>query len=280
VNEGLPPHPPLPIRDRSSSSRPGGTGRHRRPVPSDLPPDAPALVVAAPGRDDEVPQDIARMLRVDNPQVDVRLVHLGDGIDGLAKELDEIAASRPQGAVSAVVAPLVTGPHPKVYRMVREAIAASGTQVMINPPLGPHPLIAEVMHIRLADAGLARADRVRLFNIASPVDGIIVLTAGGPEAVRAADTTAVLLAARLAIPVVAASVDDGPGPRDAAERLHKIGASRLAIAPCIIGPEADPAEVRAAAESIGAGCAQPIGAHTSLARLIIEAYGNTLYELE
>ena len=77
VNEGLPPHPPLPIRDRSSSSRPGGAGRHRRPVPSDLPPDAPALVVAAPGRDDEVPQDIARMLRVDNPQVDVRLVHLG-----------------------------------------------------------------------------------------------------------------------------------------------------------------------------------------------------------
>lgn len=280
VNDGLPSNPPLPIRDRSSSSRPGGSGRHRRPVPSDLPPDAPALVVVAPGRDEEVPEDIARMLRVDNPQVDVRLVHLGDGVDGLAKELDELAAARPQDAPAAVIAPLVTGPNPKVFRAVREAIAASGTRATVNPPLGPHPLIAEVMHIRLADAGLARADRMRLFNIASPVDGVVVLTSGGEEAVRAADTTAVLLAARLALPVVAASLDEGPRPGDAAERLHKIGASRLAVAPCIIGPEADFEQVRTAAMSIGAGCAQPLGAHTSLARLIIEGYGNSLHDLD
>jgi len=280
VNDGLPPNPPLPTRDRSSSPRPGGSGRHRRPVPSDLSPDAPALVVVSPGRDGEVPQDIASMLRVDNPQLDVRLVHLGDGVDHLTKELTELAATRPKDAQVAVVAPLVTGPHPKVFRAVREAVAASGTYAAINPPLGPHPLIAEILHIRLADAGLARADRMRLFNISSPVDGIVVLTSGGEEAVRAADTTAVLLAARLALPVVAASLDSGPQPQDAAERLRKIGASKLAVAPCIIGPEADEEQVRMAAESIGAGCARTLGAHTSLARLIVEGYGNSLHSLD
>ncbi|MEV5409965.1 hypothetical protein AB0K60_14145 [Thermopolyspora sp. NPDC052614] len=249
-------------------------------MPSDLSPDAPALVIASPGKDEEIPQDIASMLRVDNPQIDVRLVHLGNGVDCLTKELTEIAATRPRDAQAAVVAPLVPGPHPKVFRAVREAVAASGTHAAINPPLGPHPLIAELLHIRLADAGLARADRMRLFNISAPVDGIIVLTSGGEEAARAADTTAVLLAARLALPVVAASLDSGPHPHDAAERLRKIGASRLAIAPCIIGPEADHDQVRAAADSIGAGCAQSLGAHTSLARLIVEGYGNSLHSLD
>jgi sirohydrochlorin ferrochelatase len=249
-------------------------------VPTDLSPDAPALVIAAPGSGADVPAAIGSMLGLDHPQIDVRLVHLGDGVDAMAKELTAIAADRPLGARAAVVAPLVTGPHPKAYRVVREAIAASATRVTINPPLGPHPLIAEVLHIRLAEGELARADRVRLFNIAAPVDGVIVLTAGGEEAVRAADTTAVLLAARLALPVVAASLDAGPRAADAAERLRKIGASRLAVAPCIIGPEADPEQVRNAAQSIGAGCAGLLGAHATLARLIVEGYGNSLRNVD
>ncbi len=249
-------------------------------MPDEPAPDAPALVVAAPGDGGEVADAIVDMLCVDHPQLDIRLVHLGEGVEAMAKELTELAATRPEGARPAVVVPLVTGPHPKVYRTVREAVAASGGRSAIRPPLGPHPLIAEVLHIRLAESELARVDRMRLFNIASPVDGIIVLTTGGEEAVRAAETTAVLLAARLALPVVGASLDAGPRTADAAERLRKIGASRLAVAPCVIGPEADVKDVREAAASVGAGCAEPLGAHTALAKLIIEGYGASLYEID
>ncbi|HEY9524012.1 MAG TPA: hypothetical protein VIR33_12295, partial [Thermopolyspora sp.] len=112
---------PLPTRDRSSAARPGG--RHRRPVPNELSPDAPALVVAAPGDGDEVPAAIVEMLSLDYPQIDVRRVSLADGGDAMAKELTDLAADRPEGVLPAVVAPLVTGPHPKVYRAVREAVA-------------------------------------------------------------------------------------------------------------------------------------------------------------
>ncbi|MBX6385789.1 MAG: hypothetical protein IRZ07_22930, partial [Microbispora sp.] len=119
----------------------------------------------------------------------------------------------------------------------------------------------------------ARADRMRLFNVSSPVDGIIVATAGGGGAARGADATAVLLAARLTLPVVPAALDGQPSVRDAAERLRNIGANRLALVPYIIGPEAEPERITAAAASVGAGCAKPLGAHESVARMVCVRYG-------
>jgi hypothetical protein len=117
---------------------------------------------------------------------------------------------------------------------------------------------------------------MRLFNIATPVDGIIVATVGGQEAVRAADATVVLLAARLTLPVVAASLDASPGVGDAAQRLRNIGASRLALAPFLVGPEIDVHRITAAAASVSAGCAEPLGAHSSVAQLVALSYGSAL----
>ncbi|SDR28351.1 hypothetical protein SAMN04489764_4768 [Thermostaphylospora chromogena] len=266
----------LPIRERSSRA---ATGRHRRPVPAQLPPGAPALVLAAPGSGDEVSAEVASVVSVENPHVDVRLSYLADGVEGMAKQLAELAAERPEGALAAVVVPLVTGPYSRVYRTVREAVAQSGIRATVTDPLGPHPMLAEALHVRLADRGLARVDRMRLFNIAAPVDGVIVATAGGEEAARAAETTAVLLAARLALPVVAASVDSAPSIRDAAERLHRIGASKLAIAPYVIGPEADLEKVAAEAKAIGAGLADALGAHSAVAQLAAYQFGHALEEI-
>ncbi|ETK32619.1 sirohydrochlorin chelatase [Microbispora sp. ATCC PTA-5024] len=278
MNEGHEDPPKLPTRERSS--RPG-TGRHRRPLPADLPPDAPALVLAVPGRAGDsadagadVAAEVASIIRLDNPQIDLRLVSLGDGGADLAKEFSAIAAERAADGPAAVVVPLVTGPHPRVLRAVRDAVTQSETGVRITEPLGPHPLLAEALHVRLAEAGLARADRMRLFNVTSPVDGIIVATAGGDEAARGADATAVLLAARLTLPVVPAALDGVPSVRDAAERLRKIGANRLAMVPYVIGPEADHERITAAAEAIGAGCAAPLGAHEAVARMVCVRYGS------
>ncbi|MDF5752278.1 CbiX/SirB N-terminal domain-containing protein [Spongiactinospora sp. TRM90649] len=265
----------LPIRERSP--RPV-TGRHRRPVPAQLPPNAPAFVLAVPGSGDEVSAEVASALIVENPHVDVRVAHLEDGAECVAKQLAELADERPEGATAAVVVPLVTGPYPRVFRIIREAVAQSGVHVIITDPLGPHPMLAEALHVRLADKGLARADRMRLFNIGAPMDGVIVATAGGDEAARAAETTAVLLAARLAVPVVAAAIDASPSIGDAAERLHRIGASKLAIAPYVIGPEGDLGKVATAAEAIGAGFSEAIGAHSAVVQLAASNYGGCLEE--
>ncbi|GII67433.1 hypothetical protein Skr01_75180 [Sphaerisporangium krabiense] len=273
MNDGHHVPQELPVRERSFRT---SSGRHRRPVPAHLPPDAPALVLAAPGTGGDVATAVKTIVSVDHPQLDVRLVNLGDSKASLAETLTECAAKRPAGAPAAIVVPLVTGPHQQVYRAVREAVAESDVVTTIADPLGPHPLLAEALHVKLSESGLARADRMRLFNIAAPVDGIIVATVGGPEAVRAADATVVLLAARLTLPVVAASLDASPGVGDAAQRLRNIGASRLALAPFLIGPEVDPHKITKAAESVGAGCSDPIGAHSAVAQLVALSYGSSL----
>ncbi|GII57436.1 hypothetical protein Pth03_58250 [Planotetraspora thailandica] len=242
-----------------------------------MPADAPALVLAVPGKAEDVATEVASVIQLDNPQIDLRLVSLGDGGADLVSEFSAIAAERSGDGPAAVVVPLVTGPHPRVVRAVRDAVTQSEATVRVTEPLGPHPLLAESLHIRLSEAGLARADRMRLFNVTSPVDGIIVATAGGDEAARDAErSVVVLLAARLTLPVVSAALDGVPTVRDAAERLRKIGANRLAVAPYVIGPEVDNERIAAAAESIEAGCSEPLGAHEAVARMVCVRYGAAL----
>ena len=176
---------------------------------------------------------------------------------------------------SAVVIPMVTGPHPSV-EAIRRTVAASPGGAVVAEPLGPHPLLAEVLHVRLAEAGLARVDRIRLVGITTAADGIVLATVGGEEGARAADATGVLLAARLAVPVVSAALDGTPGVRAASERLRLIGASRLALVPYLVGPEVDDAQLAASAAEIDAESAQPLGAHPAIAQLIIDRYTDAL----
>jgi hypothetical protein len=165
-------------------------------------------------------------------------------------------------------------------RAVHEAIAASGANASIAEVFNTNALLAEALHIRLADAGLARADRVRMFSITTSADGIIVATVGGEEAASSASITAVLLAARLALPVIAASLDSRPTIGEAAARLQSMGVTRLALAPCVIGPEVDPAAIEEAASAIGAKCAPPLGAHGNVVKLFALAYGHVLSQME
>ncbi|HLI38258.1 MAG TPA: hypothetical protein VKV80_13105 [Streptosporangiaceae bacterium] len=262
-------------------------------MPAALPPDAPALVLTAGGTGTaqeagapEAAAEIASIIRVENPAVDVRTAWAGDddGTGGspgrLPAVLAEAAATRPAAGPAAVVVPLLALPHPGVLASIRASVAASGISAVIATPANTSVPLAEVLHIRLAEAGLARADRVRLFSITTAADGVIVATAGGSEAVAAASPAAVLLAARLALPVFAASLDGRPSVHDAAAKLRGMGARRLAIAPCFIGPEARPGDLEAACASAGADCAPPVGAHDKIARIIALAYGEALAGIE
>jgi sirohydrochlorin ferrochelatase len=253
----------LPVRGRS----PLPSGRHRRPASADLPPDAPVLVLAVPGGKPDVAEEIASLTRAARTELDVRVAPLGGSM--FADVLRDLPDDR-----SAIVVPLITGPYSSMYRDIHDALADIGVKATVTDPLGPHPLLAEALHVRLADAGLARADRIRQFSIGAAVDGVIVVTIGGAEAAGEADMTAVLLAARLAVPVIAAAVDGPPTVADAVARLRESGAERLAVAPYLIGPELDHEQLAKLAAEAGLGCAAPLGAHSSVVRLV-----NLRYEI-
>jgi hypothetical protein len=257
----------LPVRGRS----PLPSGRHRRPASADLPPDAPVLVLAVPGDRPAVADEIASLTRAARSELEVRVAPLaGTAFTDVLRALPEDR--------SAVVVPLITGPNPRTYRDIRAGLEKAGVTAVVTDPLGPHPLLAEALHVRLADAGLARADRIRQFSIGAAVDGVIVAAVGGGEAAREADMTAVLLAARLAIPVVAAAIDGRPSVADAVGRLRESGAQRLAIAPYVIGPELDHEQLAKLAAEAGLGCGAPLGAHSSVVRLVNLRYEVALDE--
>jgi hypothetical protein len=292
-NDGVPSRQPedVPGRqampNRQSAMRPPRpAGRHRRPVPASLPQSAPALVLAVPGSDTDLTSgpvgELAAVLRVDNPAVDVRAARIDGGGRGdpsdIRAVLADAAARRPAGALSAVVVPLIATPNPPLTRRLREAVAASEVNALVTGFINSNAMIAEALHIRLAEAGLARADRVRLFSIVTAADGVLIATVGGPDAATAANVTSVLLAARLALPVIPVSLDSQPSLQEGAMRLKEMGVNRLAVAPCFIGPEATKADLDALAA--GVECAAPLGAHGNIAKLTAMTYGQAISQLE
>lgn len=84
--------------------------------------------------------------------------------------------------------------------------------------------------------------------------------------------TGVLLAARLAVPVVAAALDVPGSLADAVEHLRATGSERPALAPLVIGPEADVELLLAAGQSTGCPSAEPLGAYPTIGQLVTTAY--------
>jgi hypothetical protein len=278
--------------------RPRQSGRHRRPEPAAAPEGAPALVLAVPG----VPSDAIRALadevvsiaRSELPGLEAVVGFLeGDDVaypalatvlsaaDRLRTERYEIAVaagrevSAPEGP-AAVVVPLLAGPDSALMRQVRQAVMDSGNTAELTDVLGPHPLLAEALHVRLSEAGLARADRARLFTVATAADGIILATVGGEEAVQAAGITGMLLAARLAVPVMAAALDQEGSIASVAEQLRGAGSAQLALAPYLIGPELAEGLLDEASKEAGCAAAEALGAYPAIGKLVLSQYSAVL----
>ncbi len=279
--------------------RPRQPGRHRRPEPLVAPEDAPALVLAVPGTPSaatrSLAEEVVSIARSELPGLDARIGYL-DGDDAefptlqsvLARAAEERTAryeqavaagvegiKAPDGPV-AVVVPLLAGPDSALLRQVRQAVMESRVAADLTDVLGPHPLLAEALHVRLSEAGLARADRARLFTVATAADGIILASVGGDEAVQAAGITGMLLAARLAVPVMAAALDQEGSIASVAEQLRGSGSQQLALAPYLIGPEIDAALVAAAAEEAGCATADPLGPYPAIGKLALAKYTTAL----
>lgn len=183
--------------------------------------------------------------------------------------------AEPEGP-AAVVVPLLVGPDSALVQRIRQAITDSGAPAELADVLGPHPLLAEALHVRLSEAGLARADRARLFTVATAADGIVLATVGGEEAVQAAGITGMLLAARLAVPVMAAALDVDGSVAAIAEQLKGSGSLQLAVAPYLVGPEVAEGLLDAAAKEAGCATAEPLGAYPAIGKLVLSMYTSAL----
>lgn len=175
-----------------------------------------------------------------------------------------------------MIVPVLAGPQPTLDARIGEVAASAPIPVMLAAHLGPHPLIAEALHDRLAEAGMARAARARGLNIASGADGVLVVADRGPQAVSDAGVTALLLAARLAVPAAPATLDDQASLDVGLAMLREAGARHPAVAPYVIGPESAMEEFDRLCSAIGAPRAEPLGSHPAVAQLIAIRYGEAL----
>ncbi|WP_415953037.1 sirohydrochlorin chelatase [Streptomyces sp. KLOTTS4A1] len=288
------PESGLPVR----MPRPRQPGRHRRPEPAVAPEGAPALVLAVPGTPSSgarsLAEEVTSIARSELPGLDALIGYVdGDGEEYpslqtvLAQRAQQrtaryeqalaagVEAAEPQGP-AAVVVPLLAGPDNTLTDRIRQAVVDSGAPAELTDVLGPHPLLAEALHVRLSEAGLSRADRARLFTVATAADGIILATSGGEEAVQAAGITGMLLAARLAVPVLAAALDEPGSVAAVAEQLRGSGSVQLALAPYVIGPEAAEGLLDAAAKEADCSAAEPLGAYPAIGKLALSNYMNAL----
>jgi sirohydrochlorin ferrochelatase len=277
---------PLPQRASALPRRTTRTlraGRHRSPHRLTVPSDAPALVLAVPGAycaaSDELTGDLAAAAGLSCPGVDVRVGYLAGEVQRLQDALTFPAGNAVPSAPLAVIVPLLAGPHPEFDAALARAADQTSAPVMLAAHLGPHPLLAEALHARLAEAGLAPQGRAIGRSIVTSTNGILVLADRGEEAVQAAGVIAVLLAARLSVPAAPASLGY-PGSVDSAlMRLREAGVSSPAIAPCVIGPETPPHSIEIIRTELGAPCAPPLGSHLAVAQLIAIRYGAALASL-
>jgi hypothetical protein len=265
----------------SRQSRMRRSGRHRNPYQLALPPDAPAIVLAVPGPRsslaEEITGHVATFAKTACPGAAVRAGYLAGGESRLGAVLTELDHSRPTGGPpTAVVIPLLACPDPRVDAAIDAEVEASGVRTVRGETLGPHPLLAEALHVRLAEAGLARADRIRMLNIVAAADGVLVVTSGGSEAVQAASVVGVLLAARLTVPVAPAALSDPQSIAVAVAQLRQAGVSRPALSPCVIGPEGDTRAMEHLVAEMGAEAAPPLGGQLAIAQLVTTRYGSAL----
>ena len=245
--------------------------------------DAPALVLAVPGSAEADPTEIgprvASIASQSCPGVDIRVGYLdGDELTLSECLMPDGREQSEQDQFPSVIVPLLLSPNPQFDPVLRQYAAQPPIPAVVAAHLGPHPMVAEALHSRLAEAGLARQARSAGLSISSDNRGIVVLADVGQEAASAAGVAAVLLASRLSVPVVPASLGDPSSIVDAVNRLNESGA-RPVLAPCLIGPETKISVLDDLSTALSAPCAPTLGAHQAVGQLVAIRYGAALATL-
>ncbi|MGK5632851.1 sirohydrochlorin chelatase [Streptomyces sp. URMC 123] len=231
--------------------------RHAFPRSDDR---SPTLLMVAHGTRDpagvaagEALLDRVRALR---PGLRVRLAHLDLAAPSVASVLAALT-----GEVVLVPLLLGTGYHLRVDLPAAVA-AAPHLRARTAAALGPHPLLAEALADRLAEAGRPRSA------------GPVVLAAAGssdPAAVGDTERMARLLAVRLGTRVVPSYLGGrGPATADVVAALRAEGHGAVSVACYLTTPGHFARRAVAAGAAAGAAfTAAPLGAHEAVARLVL-----------
>lgn len=186
-----------------------------------------------------------------------------------------IAALIADGVRDIAVVPLLLTPASHSKTDVAASVQAArgkhpGALLRYGRPLGPHPVLVDVLDARLAEAGARPGDAV-------------VLVAGGsldPDANAQVAGTARLLLERGGYHCVdiAFASTTRPSLLEAVERLRLLGAGRIAVAQYFLGPGRLPSTVhrQAVIDGLDVVMAQPLGADGAIAALIVERYDEAL----
>ncbi|WNM34981.1 sirohydrochlorin chelatase [Streptomyces sp. Li-HN-5-11] len=240
-------------------------GRGRRPGP-------PALVLVAHGsRDPRALTTVAALMervRELRPRLPVRLGH----IELNEPLLPDTLAGLGDFAAGAVLVPLLLSPGYHVKQDIPQMAQAAPVRTRVAGPLGPHPLLVETLHARLAEAGWPA-----LTDDATRRASAVVLAAAGsrdPDSAAGTRRTAALLAERLGVPVVPAYASAAaPTVPEAVRALAARGRHRVAVASCFTAPGRFATQCADAAPWIASA---PLGAHPAMARLVLHRYDQAL----
>jgi sirohydrochlorin cobaltochelatase len=233
------------------------------------------LGVAHGSKDDGAQQVVCELLAATErfrPGLRSASAYIDNASPSVAAAITQLAV---EGVDDIAVVPLLLTPasHSKtdLAASVQAArLAHPRVRFRYGRPLGPHPVLVDVLAARLAEAGVREGDAV-------------VLVAGGsldPDANAQVAATARLLWERggyASVDIAFASATR-PSLPEALDRLRLLGAERVAVAPYFLGPGRLPAAVeqKAVATGLDILVSQPLGAHEDIAGLIAARYDETL----
>ncbi|NNN34566.1 sirohydrochlorin chelatase [Streptomyces sp. S3(2020)] len=225
-------------------------------------PRKPALVVVAHGsRDPRALSTVSALLdqvRALRPGLPVHLGHIELNEPLLTDTLTAL------GDREAILVPLLLSRGYHVKRDIPEMAAETDVRARVAPALGPHPLLVEALHARLAEAGWEDTPRAG--------SAVVLAAAGSRDPESKVDTarTASLLSTRLGVPVVPAfATTAAPRVPDALAALKARGFDRVAIASYFAAPGRFATECAEAAPWIASA---PLGTHPAMARLLLHRY--------
>lgn len=166
-----------------------------------------------------------------------------------------------------VVVPLLlsTGFHTNVD--ISRAVGAHPGLAVATGALGPHELLADVLHDRLTTGG------------AQPGDAVVLAAAGSSDPAAAVDVAAMaaLLAARRDAEVtVGFAAGAGPRIADVVDETRRAGAERVVVASYVLAPGYFAQVIGAAGGDV---VTEPLAPDARIAEIVAERYRAALQDL-
>jgi sirohydrochlorin cobaltochelatase len=234
------------------------------------------LLGVAHGSKDDGAQQVAQELLVAagrlRPGLRAQAAYIDNASPSIAAALADLVQS---GADDIAVVPLLLTAASHSKTDVAASVQAARldhpeVRLRYGRPLGPHPVLVDVLAQRLVQAGARDGD-------------VVVLVAGGsldPDANAQVAATARLLWERGGYPSVDIAFASATEPTlpAALDRARRLGAGRVAVAQYFLGPGRLPraVEQKATAHALDVVVSQPLGAHVDIAALVLERYDEAL----